>query len=128
VRSLVQLHGGSVEAFSEGPGRGSEFVIRLPASAREKPRPQEARAAGHEVRQEHDGASALVAAAQFQPGFCLTPQYRSLSAAQEDASSLDNGVGEADTLPSASRAFLEGRERCGELAGILKTPLARRRR
>jgi CheY-like chemotaxis protein len=31
VRSLVQLHGGSVEARSEGPGRGSEFVVRLPA-------------------------------------------------------------------------------------------------
>lgn len=30
VRSLVQIHGGSVEARSEGPGRGSEFVIRLP--------------------------------------------------------------------------------------------------
>jgi len=30
VRRLVQLHGGRVEAFSEGPGRGSEFVVRLP--------------------------------------------------------------------------------------------------
>ena len=33
VRSLVERHGGSVEAFSEGPGRGSEFVVRLPALA-----------------------------------------------------------------------------------------------
>ncbi len=31
VRSLVQLHGGSVQAFSDGPGHGSEFVVRLPA-------------------------------------------------------------------------------------------------
>jgi signal transduction histidine kinase/DNA-binding response OmpR family regulator len=31
VRSLVQLHGGSVEARSEGLGSGSEFVVRLPA-------------------------------------------------------------------------------------------------
>lgn len=31
VRSLVELHGGSVEARSEGPGRGSEFVVSLPA-------------------------------------------------------------------------------------------------
>lgn len=31
VRALVELHGGSVEAHSDGPGRGSEFVVRLPA-------------------------------------------------------------------------------------------------
>jgi len=30
VKKLVELHGGSVEVFSEGPGHGSEFVIRLP--------------------------------------------------------------------------------------------------
>jgi signal transduction histidine kinase/CheY-like chemotaxis protein len=30
VRSLVALHDGSVEAHSEGRGRGSEFVLRLP--------------------------------------------------------------------------------------------------
>jgi CheY-like chemotaxis protein len=29
VRRLVEMHGGSVEAFSEGAGRGSEFVVRL---------------------------------------------------------------------------------------------------
>jgi PAS domain S-box-containing protein len=33
VKNLVELHGGSVAAFSEGTGRGSEFVIRLPRSA-----------------------------------------------------------------------------------------------
>jgi signal transduction histidine kinase/CheY-like chemotaxis protein len=31
VRGLVDLHGGSVSARSEGRGRGSEFVVRLPA-------------------------------------------------------------------------------------------------
>ena len=31
VKSLVELHGGSVVARSDGHGRGSEFVIRLPA-------------------------------------------------------------------------------------------------
>jgi signal transduction histidine kinase/integral membrane sensor domain MASE1/CheY-like chemotaxis protein len=30
VRSLAQLHGGTVTAASAGPGRGSEFVVRLP--------------------------------------------------------------------------------------------------
>jgi PAS domain S-box-containing protein len=30
VRSLVELHGGTVTARSEGKGRGSEFVVRLP--------------------------------------------------------------------------------------------------
>lgn len=32
ARSLVAMHGGSIEAFSEGIGRGSEFVVRLPAA------------------------------------------------------------------------------------------------
>ncbi|HYO15096.1 MAG TPA: response regulator [Thermoanaerobaculia bacterium] len=32
VRHLVELHGGQVEARSEGPGRGSEFIVRLPAA------------------------------------------------------------------------------------------------
>jgi CheY-like chemotaxis protein len=102
VRSLVQLHGGTVQAFSEGPGRGTEFVIRLPASSRDsvraaQPKPAGRRdneprqrilvvdddvdaaemlsralhIAGYQVRQEHDGASALVTAAQFQPDVIL---------------------------------------------------------
>jgi signal transduction histidine kinase/ActR/RegA family two-component response regulator len=29
-KRLVDLHKGSMEAFSDGPGRGSEFVVRLP--------------------------------------------------------------------------------------------------
>lgn len=33
VKKLVELHGGRVDALSAGPGRGSEFVVRLPALA-----------------------------------------------------------------------------------------------
>jgi PAS domain S-box-containing protein len=34
VRSLIERHGGTVAARSEGPGKGSEFVVRLPATGR----------------------------------------------------------------------------------------------
>ena len=43
VRRLVELHGGTVEASSEGPGCGSEFNVRLPvtkAPVYEEPRTQ----------------------------------------------------------------------------------------
>ncbi len=33
VRTLTELHGGTVAAQSDGPGRGSEFSVRLPALA-----------------------------------------------------------------------------------------------
>jgi len=45
VKRLVSLHGGTVSAHSEGPGRGSEFTIRLPALARSAV-PHEPEAAG----------------------------------------------------------------------------------
>ena len=97
VRSLVQLHGGDVEARSGGPGTGSQFTVRLPALAdRRTAQPvspgepagvptrrrilvvddnrdaaemlaQVLTHAGHEVREEHDGLAALIAAAQFKP-------------------------------------------------------------
>jgi PAS domain S-box-containing protein len=50
VRTLTELHGGSVSAHSDGPGRGSEFVVRLPVSpipaAPEAPRRTARRADG----------------------------------------------------------------------------------
>jgi CheY-like chemotaxis protein len=51
VKSLVALHGGSVEARSEGAGRGSEFIVRLPrrdepAIVREAAAPEAPKAGG----------------------------------------------------------------------------------
>ena len=37
VRGLVEMHGGHVSAWSEGPGRGSTFTIRLPLTPRQSP-------------------------------------------------------------------------------------------
>jgi PAS domain S-box-containing protein len=46
VKTLVEMHGGSVEAHSDGPGRGSEFVARLPlALAGQAPQEPERQAA-----------------------------------------------------------------------------------
>jgi signal transduction histidine kinase/ActR/RegA family two-component response regulator len=33
VKALTEMHGGSVEAHSDGPGQGSEFLVRLPVMA-----------------------------------------------------------------------------------------------
>jgi signal transduction histidine kinase/CheY-like chemotaxis protein len=53
VRQLVELHGGSVQARSDGPGKGSEFEVRLPLDASATPgqtaarqRPEPAAAGG----------------------------------------------------------------------------------
>jgi PAS domain S-box-containing protein len=93
VRNLINLHGGSVRAFSDGPGHGSEVVVRLPrVEAREAPGPQPRPAPasatrplqvlvvddnvdaattlanvltllGHDVAVAHDGPGALAASA-----------------------------------------------------------------
>jgi signal transduction histidine kinase len=34
AKQLIAMHGGSIQAFSEGHGKGSEFVVRLPAGER----------------------------------------------------------------------------------------------
>ena len=52
VRKLVEMHGGRVEAWSDGPGTGSEFTVRLPllvdqakaGTALQKPEPRETEA------------------------------------------------------------------------------------
>jgi signal transduction histidine kinase len=36
VRRLVEMHGGTITAHSDGPGKGSAFVVRLPALSDER--------------------------------------------------------------------------------------------
>ena len=97
VRSLVELHGGTVRARSGGSGRGAEFVVTLPLAV-EVPavKPRLARQGGtrrvlviednedtaatlkevlelegHEVRVEADGVHGVEAALQFHPDVVL---------------------------------------------------------
>ena len=101
VKDIAEMHGGKVEAYSEGRGKGSEFVVRLPAlTVEEHPQahaqPATSRPArvrrilvvddnadvaeslsmllrieGHEVRTVHDGEAALSAARSFRPEVVL---------------------------------------------------------
>jgi len=99
VRGLVELHGGSVRAQSEGPGKGATFTVLLSGvvhgSTPKEVAPFETRALrgralvvddnvdaattlsevvaleGHEVKVAHDGPSALEAAREFSPEVIL---------------------------------------------------------
>jgi two-component system, chemotaxis family, CheB/CheR fusion protein len=51
ARSIVELHGGTIEARSDGPGTGSEFVVQLPVQRRAlRVRRDEPQAAGGRCR------------------------------------------------------------------------------
>ena len=101
ARTLVSLHGGSIEAFSGGPGRGCEFLVKLPLSGKvaldaEAPHGEIQRGTGPnrvlvvddnkdaadslgmlleflgaEVRVVHDGFAALEAMSTFKPTLVL---------------------------------------------------------
>ncbi|MBW3539920.1 MAG: response regulator [Planctomycetes bacterium] len=100
VRGLVDLHGGTVTAHSEGEGRGSEFVVRLPMSAEPDPAAPQAeppvatqgrrilivddnvtaarmlrlllsQLGNQEVQVVHDGPAAVKAASSFRPEIIL---------------------------------------------------------
>jgi len=52
ARTVIELHGGTIIAQSEGPGRGSEFVVRLPVGAPVgPPEPDDRRPVAIEARQ-----------------------------------------------------------------------------
>ena len=99
VRSLVAMHGGRVEARSQGPGTGSEFVVELPVVGERVLKPDESKIAesfprrrilivddnrdaaetlgelltalGATVRVEHSGGAALAALDAFHPDAVL---------------------------------------------------------
>lgn len=101
VKTLVELHGGTVRAYSKGLGRGSKFVVRLPALSESPSLASEPAAMvreesgsirllliednldsartlsrllhrwGHEVRIAHDGVRGLQEALVFHPEVIL---------------------------------------------------------
>ena len=49
VKGLVELHGGGIQAQSDGLGKGAAFVVRLPLDTGAAPAPAAARASGPRV-------------------------------------------------------------------------------
>lgn len=56
-RRLIALHDGSVQAFSEGLGQGSEFVVRLPVDITIVSRPDRRHGSGHGAPETASGPS-----------------------------------------------------------------------
>ena len=56
VHRLVQLHGGAVRAYSEGNGRGSEFLVRLPLLEAQEALPTPRREEEREEKEENGSA------------------------------------------------------------------------
>jgi CheY-like chemotaxis protein len=61
VQGIVALHGGSAEARSEGPGKGSEFIVRLPLPSLDFATPERTPAPAAEARAPIAGVRVLVA-------------------------------------------------------------------
>ncbi|MFO1287672.1 MAG: ATP-binding protein, partial [Rubrivivax sp.] len=58
ARDLVRRHGGDIRAFSHGPGRGSRFVVRLPAAPPPLERAERAAARSRNGAEERTAARA----------------------------------------------------------------------
>ena len=60
VRKLVEMHGGSVSAHSDGVGKGSEFVIRLPLHVELEENPDETAPNGRSESERSDARAGSV--------------------------------------------------------------------
>jgi PAS domain S-box-containing protein len=67
ARGLAELHGGHLEAHSEGRGSGSTFTLRLPVLAASAPAPAGAAAPAAEFAPPHAAAAATDGAADSAP-------------------------------------------------------------
>jgi CheY-like chemotaxis protein/anti-sigma regulatory factor (Ser/Thr protein kinase) len=114
VRQLVGLHGGTVEARSEGRGRGSEFIVRFPLAIGSRPPSSPApavRPSGQRVLvvdDNHDSADSLSAILQLS-GFETRVAYGGPAALEvlatftPTAAVLDIGMPEMDGYELARR-------------------------
>ena len=126
VRALVELHGGSVAAFSEGTGKGSEFVVSLPISepdttstqASQARRTPPGKGAKVVVVEDNDDSRAMLATYLEQAGFpCLSARtgvegLTLMERAQPDVAIVDLGLPEMDGLELARR--LRSDPRCAQ--------------
>ncbi|HET9485436.1 MAG TPA: ATP-binding protein, partial [Xanthomonadales bacterium] len=97
VRNLVGLHGGTVEARSDGPGRGSCFVVTLPLSAHATTQPR----AGPPVRDPHATGSSLRVLLVDDNGDALQMLASALAIAGHAIATASDGVAALDV----ARAF-----------------------
>jgi two-component system CheB/CheR fusion protein len=116
ARRLVQMHGGTLEATSEGAGKGSEFIVRLPARRLREAPPAKAsrkrKAAGScrvlVVDDNADAAEMLATALQLE-GHVVEIESHSVNALpaamkmKPDAIVLDIGMPELDGYELARR-------------------------
>ena len=148
VRQLVLMHGGSVEAHSEGPGTGSEFVVRLPAWRAQSQSGQNAvgehqptlprcrilvvddnedaadslgmvlRMMGSEVLTANDGLEAVGAAAVFQPQVILMDLGLPKLSGYEAARRIRNEQGASVLLIAVTGWGQDDDRRRSEVAGF----------